>query len=236
MEKKEVSMEIEKKFQELKSKGEFKPVVYSAEVLHFEDNDDSECFYSDSAGYAFDFDEAWSICDDVCAEDSEYKAEKGEYLKVEVFLSHIEREDWDKASTFNDLMQTLDWEPDDSSSDDYVHYIGYDYDNIEGTVYVIWKWVQHVGYARKFMGLGYGNEGETEHDIMTFNEERVGAVNMSILVWEECMELDNYRNFKKQLFDKITLHLFSKTSDWKWTNSREEMEKAVRDFIDEITE
>lgn len=81
---------------------------------------------------------------------------------------------------------------------------------IEGDIIVKWNFEKYVGYARNLTGLRFGEQNETEYDMVTGNEESTFRTNYSVLI--EASELDGLSQSEKVEKIKEALSL----PHWKW--------------------
>src|ERR1035437_6975911 len=87
-------------------------------------------------------------------------------------------------------------------------------EDIEDAIIVSWNWEKYIGYCRNFTGLRRGTYKETEHDLITGNEECTFRGNMSVLLTKEEV---------KDLSDEEILEACEKELDkesWKWNYFR----------------
>lgn len=197
-------------FETMQGKGITPSVAYRVNVWSYEDVDSpSDPSIVEDCVYCFSADKAREIAQDFY-NDAEIAPEKGKYIEICIFKANVEEEDLNDDMSFEEFIENLYW----NSCDDFDSlYKYYNYDNIDGAIYVTWSWEPYVGYARKFHGLNIGLPNQTEDDIMTHNEEDVFRKNNSIIVTsEEASSMS-----KSELYEVIKERL--EESRWKWKNT-----------------
>lgn len=85
--------------------------------------------------------------------------------------------------------------------------------NIEGAIVLVWSYEKHVGYARNFLEIRYGNHNELESDLVTTNHERVWAPVSQVLLNKS--DIENLSD--EEILAKVNSELYE-VRDWKWNH------------------
>ena len=86
----------------------------------------------------------------------------------------------------------------------------YDFDKtLDGAIIVTWEWQTHVGYARKIIGLRYGNDDDTE--ALLTKEDRCYRPQCDVVMTKE--EVEECEDLEEALYGELL-----GKRDWKWSD------------------
>lgn len=104
-------------------------------------------------------------------------------------------------------------------------------DEITGSIIVCWNYEKYVGYARNFEYVRWANDGETEADLITGNEDSTFRMNQSVLMTaDECKGLEG-----QELLEAVNIELAA--SHWKWNHFKNRpSDQKIIDGLDILIE